>query len=63
MAGINKLGLIGKRVLIIFYDGANTTSRREGILIEQNGEMIYIKNNDNLIEGIPLGRVIRIKEV
>lgn len=62
MARIDSLGLIGKKVLVIFYDSATSTTRREGILIEHDANFIYIQSEDQLIEGIPVGRIVRIKE-
>jgi hypothetical protein len=54
--------LYGKEIMIIFEDGENHFSRKQGILhsVNQTHLILFINNK---IEGINLSKIIRFEEV
>jgi hypothetical protein len=53
--------LIGKDLKIIFDDGGNHISKREGKCIVISPTHVIIQNKENQMEGILLSKIIRFE--
>lgn len=58
--------LLNKNIKIIFEDGDNHFSKKEGLLVEVNNTHLILRVSSykgDLVEGFNLSKVLRIEEV